>query len=178
MENLKKDGFALRAGFSLIELLIVITIIGILAVAFLPSITEGPSRARDTQRIADMSDIALALELYYQDTGTFPLPAGRLDATVSGSAATAIQSYFDNNTVPDDPQTGRPTFNDTTTSGFYYYSSCDSGQGYTLVANPENNKTTTNYYTASTITTSTICTPTGWTAPTDTSTAAYYVLHK
>lgn len=174
---MKNVGFARRVAFSLIELLIVITIIGILAVAFLPSITEGPSRARDTQRIADMSDIALALELYYQDTGTFPSTAGRLDATVSGSAAAAIQSYFDNNTVPDDPQGSRPTFNDTT-AGFYYYSTCDLGQGYTLVANPENNKTTTNYYTAASITTSAICTPTGWTAPTDTSTASYYVLHK
>lgn len=172
MENLKKDGFALRAGFSLIELLIVITIIGILAVAFLPSITEGPSRARDTQRIADMSDIALALELYYQDTGSFPSTPGVLDPTSATTSADELASYFDNNTVPTDPQESRPSF--TGDAGFYYYTSCNSHQGYVIVANPENDKTTENYYD----TLATICTPSTWGAPTIGITENYYVLHK
>lgn len=174
MENLKKDGFALRAGFSLIELLIVITIIGILAVAFLPSITEGPSRARDTQRIADMSDIALALELYYQDTGSFPSQAGVLNPTDTATSADELASYFDNNTVPTDPQGSRPSFNAPSTPGYYYYTSCNSYQGYVIVANPENNKTTENYYD----TLPAPCTPLGWGDPTITGATNYYVLHK
>lgn len=48
-------------GFTLIELLIVITIIGILAVAFLPTILNAPSKARDTKRIADLEKIQKVL---------------------------------------------------------------------------------------------------------------------
>lgn len=163
----------MKKAFSLIELLIVITIIGILAVAFLPSITSGPSRARDTQRIADMSDIALALELYYQDTGSFPSQTGSLNPTVATTAADELASYFDNNTVPTDPQGG--TTNIAGTAGFYYYKPCQTNQGYVIVANPENAKTTDNYF-AHTVE-NTLCTAALLTAPTTTE-PNYYILYK
>ncbi|MDP4007841.1 MAG: prepilin-type N-terminal cleavage/methylation domain-containing protein [Candidatus Peregrinibacteria bacterium] len=169
----KFTSFTRRRAFSLIELLIVITIIGILAVAFLPSITSGPSRARDTQRIADMSDIALALELYYQDTGSFPLVTGAIhDASEPGLS---LKTYFDNNTIPLDPS-GR-TYGTTTTLGRYYYKSCQSNQGYVIVANPENAKTTTNYFDHSTE--STLCSANSLTGPTTTSADTnFYILYK
>ncbi len=46
-----------KKGFTLIELLIVIAIIGILAVAFLPSLLDAPSRGRDAQRLATVQKI-------------------------------------------------------------------------------------------------------------------------
>lgn len=173
MKKVGKWSFARRAGFSLIELLIVITIIGILAVAFLPSITTGPSRARDTQRIADVSDIALALELYYQDTGTFPSQTGLLNPADITSAADELASYFDNNTVPTDPQESRPSF--TGDDGFYYYKPCQSNQGYVIVANPENAKTADNYFAHTDE--GTLCTPNPLTPPTTTE-PNYYILYK
>jgi prepilin-type N-terminal cleavage/methylation domain-containing protein len=60
--------------FTLIELLIVITIIGILAVALVPRITQGPARARDVKRKADLQNISTALELYYSDHVIYPGP--------------------------------------------------------------------------------------------------------
>ena len=129
-----------RKAFSLIELLIVITIIGILAVAFLPSITTGPSRARDTQRVADISDIALALELYFQDTGAYPVNAGGLDDADSASAAVLIASYFDNGAVPTDPQSDMVEYGD---PGFYYYEGTASN--YVLLAAVENSKAAEEY---------------------------------
>ena len=76
--------FQHRKGFTLIELLIVITIIGILAVALVPRISQGPARARDVQRKADISNITSALELYYADFGTYPDTLGADECLIGG----------------------------------------------------------------------------------------------
>ncbi len=67
---------AFRRGFTLIELMIVIVIIGILTVSLLPQITGGRQRAEDTARINDLNQIVNALEIYLGDTGVYPGTAG------------------------------------------------------------------------------------------------------
>lgn len=64
-----------KKAFTLIELLIVIAIIGILAVAFGPSLFDGPAKGRDAQRIEDLRKIANFINLEYIVTGK-SLPAG------------------------------------------------------------------------------------------------------
>lgn len=62
-----------RKAFTLIELLIVITIIGILSVALIPRLTGGPAKARDAQRKAALQQIGTALEFYADDnSGAYP----------------------------------------------------------------------------------------------------------
>jgi prepilin-type N-terminal cleavage/methylation domain-containing protein len=65
-------------GFTLIELLATIAIIGILASAVLAAVGTSRAKARDSKRISGVSDIQLALELYYDSFQTYPAttPAG------------------------------------------------------------------------------------------------------
>lgn len=65
MKNLKK-------GFTLVEMLIVVVIIGILAAAILPRLTGAQAATRDTARRSALNQIAQGLELYNTSNGTYP----------------------------------------------------------------------------------------------------------
>ena len=59
-------------GFTLIDLLVVIAIIGILAAVVLVSLTSARGKARDSRRVADMRQLQTAFELYYNDWSQYP----------------------------------------------------------------------------------------------------------
>jgi len=61
-----------KKGFTLIEVLIVVSIIGLLASIVLASVSAFRSRGRDTRRLADIRQIQGALEFYYSTNGSFP----------------------------------------------------------------------------------------------------------
>jgi prepilin-type N-terminal cleavage/methylation domain-containing protein len=65
-----------RKGFTLIEILIVVAIIGILASVVLVGLGPVQRRGRDARRISDLRQIQTALELYYNINGSYPAPAG------------------------------------------------------------------------------------------------------
>ena len=81
-EILKKDG-----GFTLLELLIVIVIIGILALLIIPNITSAPKKARDTTRKTDLKAIQKALEEYFVSNNAYPTSsATEASALLGGSS--------------------------------------------------------------------------------------------
>lgn len=63
-----------KNGFTLVELLVVISIISLLANITLASLNTARSKARDAKRIYDLSQLQSALALYYNVAGKYPGP--------------------------------------------------------------------------------------------------------
>ncbi len=61
-----------KKGFTLIELLVVISIIGLLSTVAALSLNSARSKARDAKWLADKTQIIKALNMYYNDNGTWP----------------------------------------------------------------------------------------------------------
>lgn len=61
-----------KNGFTLVELLVVMSIIGVLAALAVGSFRTAQMRGRDATRKSDLKQIAHSLELFYADYGTYP----------------------------------------------------------------------------------------------------------
>lgn len=122
------------SGFTLVELLIVITIIGILVVALLPRLTGGRNKARDAARISHLQQISTALEFYADDTnGQYPAGAA---CTTDAGVQSALGTYL--TTVPNDPLSTNYWSAGACSAAGYDYADMDGGNGYLLIAKLEN----------------------------------------
>jgi general secretion pathway protein G len=59
-------------GFTLLELLIVMTVIGILATIAIPSLIQYPVRAKEAVLKTNLKELRSALEQHYADKGRYP----------------------------------------------------------------------------------------------------------
>jgi prepilin-type N-terminal cleavage/methylation domain-containing protein len=111
-----------RKGFTLIELLVVVAIIGLLATLSIVALNNARARARDARRVADIKQIQTALELYYNDLGSYP-------ASVTVNTAIASNSITYMGTVPKNP-----TPIDGTCTGWteYTYTTSNASNTYNL----------------------------------------------
>lgn len=93
-----------KKGFTLVELLIVIMILGILAALITGNFFTSLKKGRDARRKGDLEQIQRALEMYYEDKKSYPLSA----ALVFGSVLADPDSgkvYMQK--VPNDPISGK-----------------------------------------------------------------------
>ena len=70
--ELRPSGKAWQRGFTLIEILLVMTIIAILAAIVIPKMVGRSEQARQTAAHADLSSIKTALDAYEVDNGFYP----------------------------------------------------------------------------------------------------------
>jgi type II secretion system protein G len=75
-----------QAGFTLLELMVVLVIIGILMALVAPTIMGRPNEARVTAARADLQAIASALDLYKLDNFDYPTTAQGLAALATKPA--------------------------------------------------------------------------------------------
>lgn len=90
MTNIQKQ---LQRGFTVVELLIVIVVIGILAALVLNSFAGVQAKARDTQRKTDVNAIATQLEACYNDrcNGAYPTLAALQQDSTGGWVETNLK---------------------------------------------------------------------------------------
>ncbi len=100
-------------GFTLIEMLVVVAVIGLLASLILVGLSGFRTRGRDTRRIADMKEVQNGLEIYYMKNGEYPTATNWIE----------LEDALKNvgiNQIPNDP----------TPTKTYYYGS--DGQSYVI----------------------------------------------
>ncbi len=98
-----------KKGFTLVELLVAMTIFAVISSIALVSFRSSRISGRDSKRKVDLEQIRSALEMYRADSGSYP------------NALSDLSGYL---SVPTDPLVG--------SGRVYYYSS--GGQTYTLCA--------------------------------------------
>jgi general secretion pathway protein G len=132
----------MKKGFTLVELLVTISIIGILSTLMIANFNSTRQRARDAQRKSDLRNIQTALRLYYNDCGEFPTDSSNTIINGCGSCDTPAACIWDGKTpfatdnqtymniLPQDPQYDSVSYS--------YDRDATDGDKYTLSACLEN----------------------------------------
>lgn len=129
----------MKKGFTLVELLVVLAIIGILAAIGIVTFTSSQMRSRDAARKSDLKQLASALELYYADNASYPAANGSgqilgCPSTSSTACSWGVGPFTDGKTtyfqkLPKDPH------------GYIYFYRVDStNQKFQLFARLENSQ--------------------------------------
>jgi general secretion pathway protein G len=110
MQLARKNTPAAQRGFTLIEIMVVVVIIGILGAIVVPQFMSRPDQAKVTAARIDIQAISTALEMYRLDNFHYPSTQQGLDALVKRPSGTPAarswnpQGYLKN--LPVDPWGG------------------------------------------------------------------------
>jgi len=93
MRTVPSSNQALRAGFSLIELLIVIVILGGLVAVVAPGLMDSADQAKRDTVCLKMNDIGKRLDMFKLDNGVYPDTEEGLQALLSNPDAEKYPNY-------------------------------------------------------------------------------------
>ena len=96
--------WAQKHGFTIIELLVTIVVIGILVTIMVVSYTGIQQRARDSERGSDITQIKIAIEKYHADKSGYPdvCPGGDNTECAASTLTTVLSPYLQ--AIPHDPK--------------------------------------------------------------------------
>jgi prepilin-type N-terminal cleavage/methylation domain-containing protein len=123
-----------RKAFTLIELLIAVSIIGLLLAAAAVSIQAAQASSRDSKRIGDVATIGKALDAYASaNAGRYPTASAAVTCPNAFGTPSKLQPYLPaGSTFPTDPRpprTGNCTY---FTNGYKYYANTAGTPANTL----------------------------------------------
>ena len=116
-----------KNGFTLIELVLTLSIIAILSTLIIPNMTNIKQKAQETALKNNCHTIQLALESYFLTHNSYP----NGNNTHISSILTTLKDNNDITEIPKNPYTKQP-FNTTDTQGVIQYSTTNNT--YTLIA--------------------------------------------
>jgi prepilin-type N-terminal cleavage/methylation domain-containing protein len=113
----------MKKGFTLIEIIVVIAILGILTTIGVAGYQKSTARSRDQRRQADLGLVQTALESYKSQNDTYPSnPVNPQNTTYSDLCSTLVPNYI--STLPYDPKSTDPCMRGGSGGGYVYTPNC------------------------------------------------------
>ncbi len=91
------------AGFTLVEILVVVGIVSTLSLIVFPSLSGSREKGRDAARVADIEQLSVALRLYAEQHGSYPDEADGVRLGEGGSLDTDLDPYIEVSHDPSGP---------------------------------------------------------------------------